>query len=89
MCIRDRYDGSLQQPKNTSKWFLPGIFEHYAIMRIPSNDPEPSQWLTDYPTNEAKYPICYFDHAYITYPKDVLYNDAANYKIDTRYLLAF
>ena len=83
------YDGSLQQPKNTSKWFLPGIFEHYAIMRIPSNDPEPSQWLTDYPTNEAKYPICYFDHAYITYPKDVLYNDAANYKIDTRYLLAF
>lgn len=48
-----------QTPKNTSKWFLPGILEFHTLS---VSIPNMNQWLTDYPKNNAKYPYYYYQN---------------------------
>ena len=75
-----------QTPSNTSKWFLPGILEHNLIKSYFEGK---TQWLTDYPTNRARYPCFVMSYNYQSWGLATVYNDAKNVKQDARYLLAF
>lgn len=75
-----------QTPSNTSKWFLPGILEQNLVK---SAYPDKAQWLTDYPTDRARYPFYFMGDNYQSWGLSTVYNDARNIKEDARYLLAF
>lgn len=70
-------------PKNTSKWFLPGILEFHMLSSASKN--EKKQWLTDYPKDNARYPYFYFGRF-----TDMHSIYVPEWKFDTsRYILAF
>ena len=63
-----------QTPKNTSKWFLPGILEFHMLSE---SIPNMNQWLTDYPKNNAKY-LYYYFHDYFANWHTIYENTSTN-----------
>ena len=70
-----------QTPRNTSKWFLPGILEYDALDDFRGD----TQWLTDYPNNDAKHPY-YYNYGIFT---NYYYAYDNKYKLQSHYILAF